>query len=324
MPKTYPSTSRRFRLAFILVPICAALIATCVGMQRADAAAGGPELFGSPEKAVAALVSAATANDSAQLLRIFGPEGGDLVGSGDPVADKLARARFVTHYSKGGKVLRTGTHKATLAVGSEEWPFPIPIVERGNGWYFDTQAGAEEILDRRIGRNELSAIEVCRNYVRAQRDYVADVQAAHAPVEFAQKFISSPGQHDGLYWTIQPGETESPIGPQMASAQAQGYDGSGVHSGDEHVPYHGYYYKILTRQGQAAPGGARDYIVAGHMTGGFAMIAYPAKYGDSGVMTFVVNQDGIVFEKDLGKDTTTAASAITEFNPDMSWKPSHK
>jgi hypothetical protein len=292
------------------------LLGTCSIASAADGAAGSAESFSSPEQAVHSLASASHNNDLGALLKIFGLAGRDLVSSGDKVADKEARTRFYTLYREGDKISRDSEGKATLIIGTEEWPFPIPILRVGKVWHFDAQSGAEEILNRRIGRDELSAIEVCRNYLQAQREYSEDVGSAQQP-EYAQKFISSPRRHDGLYWHVGPGDKESPIGPEMAAARAEGYD---IHRKNALPPYHGYYYKILTRQGAAAPGGARDYIASGHMTGGFALIAYPAKYGDSGVMTFVVSQDGIVYEKNLGPNTAKAAGVITNFNPDDSWK----
>ncbi|HVJ55958.1 MAG TPA: DUF2950 domain-containing protein [Aliidongia sp.] len=278
-----------------------------------------PESFASPEQAVEALITAARADDATALLRIYGPAGEPLISSGDPVADKGARARFVQHYGEGSKIERDTAGKATLVIGPEEWPFPIPIMQQAGSWHFDVAAGTEEILDRRVGRNELNAIEVCRSYVEAQRDYAADLQGEGKPAEYAQKFVSSAGHHDGLYWPAGSGEKASPIGPQMASARAEGYGGAGDQPGRPE-PYHGYFYKILTRQGVSAPGGARDYLDDGGMTRGFALLAFPAKYGDSGVKTFIIDQDGIVFEKDLGPDTSTVAPAITEFDPDLSWK----
>jgi hypothetical protein len=284
-----------------------------MGLQAPADAAGNPKTFASPERAVDALIAATRDNDSAAMLQLFGPEGRDLVRSGDPVADRDARAHFVERYGARHEILRDAKDKATLIVGTEEWPFPIPLVRRGGVWLFDTAAGAQEVINRRVGRNELNAMQVCRGYVEAQRDYAADL----ATPEYAQKFVSTPGGHDGLYWQAGPGAKQSPIGPQMAHARAEGY-GAGANDASE--PYHGYFYKILTRQGAAAPGGARDYLAGGRMTGGFALIAFPAKYGDSGIMTFIVNQDGIVYQKDLGRDTAAIASAITEFNPDLSWK----
>ena len=283
-----------------------------------SAAARGPETFESPEQAVTAFVAAARSNDDAELLRIFGPAGKKLVSSGDEVADKEARARFLAHDAEKRQILRDGANRATLVIGAQEWPFPIPLVRADGVWHFDSAAGVQEILNRRIGRNELNAMEVCRNYVRAQRDYAADIQLEKLPAEYAQKIFSNPGRHDGLYWPAGPGEKPSPIGPQMARARAEGYDEP--QAGGQQEPYHGYYYRILTRQGPSAPGGARDYIIDGHMTGGFALIAFPAEYGNSGVMTFIVNQHGIVFQKDLGPGTASIAGAITAFDPDRTWK----
>jgi len=294
------------------------ILAAGCNIPAVVAAGGAPQAFASPEQAVEALVAAARDNDPAKLLEIFGPAGKDLVSSGDRIADKEARARFVEHYRQGSKIARETADKATLVIGADEWPFPIPLVEQRGAWHFDTPAGAQEILNRRIGRNELNAIEVCRGYVQAQRDYAADRDSGHEPLEYAQKFVSTDGRHDGLYWPVRPGEKASPIGPQMASARAEGYGAAGQKG--KRSPYHGYYYKILMRQGPAAPGGARDYVSGGRMTGGFALIAFPAKYGDSGVATFIVNQDGLVYEKDLGRDTARVAAAIAEFNPDSTWK----
>lgn len=288
----------------------------CSAAVGADAAVGAGESFSTPERAVQSLAIAARNNDPAALLKIFGSGGRDLISSGDKVADKEARARFYNLYRAGNKISRDSESKATLIIGADGWPFPIPMIREGRVWQFDTHSGAEEILNRRVGQDELSAIEVCRNYVQAQREYSDELGGTQQP-EYAQKFISSPDRHDGLYWHVRPGEKESPIGPEMAAARAEGYD---IHRKNPQPAYHGYYYKILTRQGEAAPGGAHNYVINGHMTGGFALIAYPAKYGDSGVMTFMINEDGIVFEKNLGSDTAKAARLITDFNPDISWK----
>lgn len=310
---------RAARLLAIAVVVAAGLALQTAGADSMTGAAA----FASPEQAVDAFVAAARANDAAALVRVFGSAGQAIVNSGDAVADRDARARFVARYDKAHKIEQTGGDKATLVIGTEDWPFPIPLIRTGTRWQFDIAAGAQEILNRRIGRNELNAIEVCRSYVQAQRDYAADLAAAHQPVEYAQHFVSSPGKHDGLYWPAEAGEKESPIGPLMARARAEGY-GAGA-NGDageqgQHAPYHGYRYAILTGQSAAASGGAKSYVVDGHMVGGFALIAFPAIYGDSGVMTFIVNQDGIVYEKDLGPDTATIAGATTEFNPDAGWK----
>jgi Protein of unknown function (DUF2950) len=284
----------------------------------ANAAAPKPETFADPQKAADALVAAARDNDPAELLKIFGPAGKDLVTSGDPVADKDAHMRFVERYGKAEKITFNAAGNAMLVIGTEEWPFPIPLVKHGGVWHFDAAAGLQEILNRRIGRDELSTMEVCRVYVQAQREYAAGLTSEKKTAEYAQKIVSSPDLRDGLYWPVKDGEPQSPLGPQMAKARAEGYDSTSQNV--EREPYHGYFYKILTRQGAMAPGGARDYVIDGHMTGGFALIAFPAKYGDSGVMTFIVNQAGIVFQKNLGPNTATIAAGISEFNPDMTWK----
>ena len=302
------------RLLFLGI---AAFVASAPG---ARAATSLPETFASPQQAVDALVAAARNADAQGLLKIFGPAGRDLVSSGDPIADKNADAGFVEHYGKRHEILLDAKNKATLVLGDEEWAFPIPLVRHGKTWHFDTGAGVEEILNRRVGRNELNAIEVCRSYVVAQRNYAADGGDDLSRGDYARKFVSTPGHHDGLYWPMKPGEAESPIGPEMAAARAEGYGGSDQTAPSQNQPYHGYFYKILERQGPAAPVGARNYLVDGHMIAGFALIAFPAKYGDSGVTTFIVNQDGIVFEKDLGPDTAMVAPTIAEFNPDLTWK----
>jgi hypothetical protein len=203
-------------------------------------------------------------------------------------------------------------------VGSEDWAWPIPIVRQGDRWHFDTAAGLQRIIDRRVGRDELNVIEVCRAYVSAQREYASMERLANGTQEFAQHFGSSPGKHDGLYWAATAGSPQSPLGPLVAAARQEGYTVDG--GAEVRTPYHGYYYRILTRQGSHASGGARDYIVGGHMTGGFALLAYPAKWGDSGIMSFLVNQSGVVFEKNLGPETARLAQQITQFDPDLSWK----
>jgi hypothetical protein len=313
MDKTFATMA--MRMALTLGVSAASLCAA-----GASAAVTAPEDFASPQQAVDAFVAAARDNDLPALLKVLGPAGRDLISSGDPVADKEMRARFIKRYGTKHTLEKADKDKVMLVIGTEDWPFAIPIVMRHGHWHFDAAAGKEEILDRRVGGNELSAMDVCRSFVQAQRDYAADMTQEHKPREFSQKFVSSPGQHDGLYWAVQPGEKESPIGALMAHAEAEGYLHQNVAPTATRAPYHGYYFKLLMRQGAAAPGGARDYVVDGHMTGGFAMLAYPAKYGDSGVMTFIVNQDDIVYQKNLGPDTATAAPAIDTFNPDMTWR----
>lgn len=279
-------------------------------LQPAAAAGAQQRSFASPEAAVGALVAAARADRTAELVRLLGPEGKKLVTSGDPVADKEGRAKFVASYMKQHEIKRTGGATATLIVGDEQWPMPIPIVRQGKSWRFDTKVGEQEILARRIGRNELSAIEVCRAYVDAQREYASKDRNNDGILEYAQKFTSAKGKHDGLYWPVKPGEPESPVGALVATAHAEGY---------KREPYHGYYYRILKGQGKDAPGGAYSYMAKNRMIGGFAMVAFPAEYGNSGIMTFLVNQDGVVYEKNLGRKTASIARAITTFNPDATW-----
>jgi hypothetical protein len=278
-----------------------------------------PAVFPSPEAAAEALAAAAATDQPAALLQIFGPAGGKLVRTGDPVADHEGRAKFVAAYKAAHKIAEQGEDRAILEIGSEEWPLPIPIVRQDNSWRFDTAAGEQEILGRRIGRNELNAIEVCRAYVDAQRDYAAMRGKAAGILEYAEKFVSTSGKHDGLFWpTTSADEEPSPLGPLVAEARAEGYNAGRHHQ--QPTPYHGYYYRILTRQGKDAPGGAYEYIAKGQMIGGFALVAFPATYGDSGVMTFIVNQDGTVFEKNLGPNTAAIARQMREFDPDSSWR----
>jgi len=276
--------------------------------------------FATPAAAVDALIAANRANKMRELLALLGPKGAKLIHSGDPVADKRGRDRFVAAYDDAHKLELDGQDKAILIVGKEEWPLPIPLVRQQAGWRFDTTAAVEEILNRRIGRNELSVIEVCRAYVVAQREYAAKRLGPGGSPEYAQHFMSTEGQQNGLYWPVKSGEEESPLGPLIARARAAGYSPGTPYAKPR--PYYGYYFRILTQQGKNAPGGAKYYVVNGHITGGFALIAYPATYGDSGIMTFVVNQDGIVYQKNLGPATTRTAQRITQYDPDSSWQVS--
>lgn len=278
------------------------------------------QTFASPEQAEKTLIAAVRAGSTADLIKIFGAEGKKLVFSGDPLADKTGRQKFTAAYAKMNELKTVDGDKAVILIGEDRWPFPIPIVKQGDAWHFDTEAGAQEIIDRRVGRNELNTIQVCRAYVDAQREYASRDRVGSGLLEYAQKFVSSAGKHDGLYWEVNPGEEESPMGPLVARARAEGYSPKDAKGKHKHTPYHGYYYKILTRQGKDAPEGPHDYIVNGHMIGGFALTAFPAKYGDSGIMTFVINHDGIVYEKNLGPQSAATARHMTEFNPDATWK----
>jgi hypothetical protein len=269
--------------------------------------------YNRPDEAMDALIAAAKAGDPRELAHVLGPGSGEILSSGDPVADAATRKRVVASYEARHQVVLEGGDKAVLVIGQEEWPFPIPLVRRDGAWSFDTAAGREEILFRRIGRNELSAIQTCLAYVDAQQEYAERGIAGSGA--YAQRVISQPGRKDGLYWPTQAGEEESPLGEFIAAATAEGY-----RAGERPIPYHGYYYKILTRQGPSAPGGPLSYVVRGKMIGGFGLVAYPAEYGNSGVMTFLVNHQDIVYQKDLGPDTARIATRMTSFNPDQTWQ----
>ncbi len=275
--------------------------------------------FASPEQAVDALLAAVRAGGIGELLNVLGPGSRPLVSSGDEVADAQARSKFVAEYESAHELSWEGDTRAVLVVGKDGWGFPFPIVRNGADWRFDASAGASEILDRRIGANELSAIQVCRAYVDAQREYASKDRNHSGFLEYAQKFSSSPGRHDGLYWPAATGDDNSPLGPLMATARAEGYGSTGAKGGRK--PYHGYYYRILTSQGAAARDGAYDYVINGHMIAGFALVAFPAQYGASGIMTFIVNHDGVVYRKDLGPRTAELAGTMKLFDPDSSWTP---
>jgi len=295
--------------------ICA--LAVIMIAPMAMAATAGPKSFASPEAAIAALVEAVQVNDQPMLHGILGSHGSKLTSSGDEVADRQNREAFLKAYGEAHKLVLEGDTQAALVIGKDEWPMPIPLVKSHDGWRFDTQQGEEEILARRIGRNELAAIQVCLAIVDAEREYAAlDLDGDGIP-EYAPKFVSTPGKHDGLYWQTKADEPPSPLGPLLAAAASEGYTRSASRT---LAPYHGYFYRILSRQEKDAPGGAYDYFVKGKMIGGFAVIAYPARYGASGIMSFIVNHDGVVYENDLGKDTVAIASKMTTFNPDASWK----
>jgi len=283
---------------------------------RAAAAKAGGKVFASAEDAVTALVEALDKDDLKALMTILGPEARSLIFSGDDIADDQERNRFVKSYREAHSLLKGGDGTEVLQVGSDSWPFPIPIVKDAAGWRFDTRAGRDELLARRIGANELSAMQVCLAVVDAQREYWERNPERSAIPHYARRVSSTKGKRDGLYWESPAGSPPSPLGPAFAEAQRQGYDVKG----GKPIPYHGYFYRILTRQGPAAPGGAYDYLVRGQMMGGFALVAYPAQWGASGVMTFMVNHDGQLYEKNLGPQTTSIAEAMKEFNPDSTWQ----
>jgi hypothetical protein len=292
-------------------------IALAVGLAPPafGATAVKQKTFASAEEGVKALMEAVKKNDTNAMLAILGPEAKSLIESGDQVSDRAAGERFVKSYEESNKLVKSGDTKAVLEVGKDAWPFPIPLVKESTGWRFDTHEGKEEIINRRIGRNELDVIQVCLAIVDAEREYYKRDPDGDKLLQYAQKLISTKGKRDGLYWETKPGEQPSPLGLFLAQARAEGYKGAG----GKPVPYHGYYYKLLTGQGKDAPGGAYDYLVRGKMMGGFGVVAYPAQYGSSGIMTFIVNHDGVVYQKDLGTKTASIAQSMTKFNPDKTW-----
>jgi hypothetical protein len=274
--------------------------------------------FASPGEAVLAVYKALKSGDANSVNAIFGSNAGPIFHTGDDVADKNRVSNFIRHYEEMHRLVIEPDQTATLYVGADNWPMPISLVKNGSGaWYFDTEAGKKEILYRRIGTNENDAIDVLHSLVDAQVEYASNTHDDEQVKHYANKVFSDEGKHNGLYWKTSDNEPPSPVGPLLASAAGEGYSRKeGV------VPaFHGYYYRLLTRQGPAAKGGARDYSVNGKLTRGFAFLAFPAEYRNSGVMTFIVNQDGVVYEKDMGQDTGKLASAISEYNPDKTWSP---
>jgi hypothetical protein len=298
----------------------ALLLVICAGYIPAQAAAKGVQhkTYVSPEEAVKSLVDAVKSDDAKALRAILGPESEKVISSGDDVADQEGRKKFVKAYEEKNKIEMVSDTKAMLSIGEKDWPLPIPIVKKGQKWSFDTKAAKVEISNRRIGRNELSTIQVCLAYVDAQMEYALKDNDGDGLFEYAQKFWSDPGKKNGLYWETKEGEDSSPFGLLVAEAAKAGY--GKLKSSNQPSPYHGYYLKILKSQGKNAPGGAYDYVVKDNMIGGFALVAYPAQYGNSGVMTFIVNQAGAVYQKNLKKHTAKIAQAIKLFDPDKTWK----
>jgi len=290
------------------------VLAIVLGLHGAVLAAPAQKTFGSLDEAVNALVGAIRLADRKALVEILGPHGNPLVWSGDDVADRAAFQRFIAEYDRAHR-LEGGGGQVVLYVGDDDFPFPIPLVPDGPRWLWDTDAGDDELLNRRIGQNELSAIQVSLAYVDAQREYYS---RGTGLLEYAQRLESTKGKRDGLYWVARAGEPESPLGPLVAHARGEGYP---LPPRGGPVPYYGYFYRILLAQGPDAPGGAYDFVVKGHMIGGFALVAYPASYGASGIMTFIVNQDGVVYQKDLGAKTAQLANAMKTYNPDKTWVP---
>ena len=291
-------------------------IAVCLGsFDLARAQQSEQKTFSSCEEACAALLNAVQQEGEAALIEILGPTGKEIISGGDEIEDRNSRRKFVEKYREMHRLVREPDGTITLYVGAENWPLPIQLMQKANRWYFDPVASKAEILFRRIGRNELETIEVCHELVSAQNEYYAESQDGGVK-QFAPKFFSDDGQHNGLYWKISNREPQSPVGQLVALANTGDY----AKETTKPRPFYGYYYRILNRQGRHAPGGTKNYVVDGRMTGGFAFVAYPAEYRSSGVMTFIVSRDGIVYQKDLGRQTTIRAKTLTQYDPDATWK----
>jgi len=305
-------TFRNIRISMLL--LTAVLLALAVVAPAIAAPAQNTQKsFASPDEALQSLVKAVRNSDTKELVAILGPGSREIISSGDPVADKTGRERFVAMYDEKIVIEGAETGKAVFTIGNDDYPYPIPLVKKGNAWIFDARAGKEELLNRRIGRNELEVIEILRTYVDAQREYATTDWDGDGKSAFAQKIRSTPGKKDGLHWAAKEGEKLSPLGPFAAKAAKEGY-------AKDSTALHGYHFRILKGQGKDAEGGEFNYLVNGKMILGYAMVAYPAQYGSSGVMTFIVNQNGIVYQKNLGKKTGKIAAAMKLYNPDKSWK----
>lgn len=300
---------RLTEMSFVLASLLLSLSGLVLAQQP------GQKTFTSPEQASQALFAAAQSDDKTTLLEIFGPAGRQIISSGDEVQDKNSRDQFVARYQQMHRLAKEPDGTTTLYIGAENWPVPLPLVNKSGAWYFDTETGKKEILFRRIGRNEFAVIEVCHALVEAEHDYYSQSRDGKSQ-QYAQKFISDEGKHNGLYWKTSEGDPESPIGPLVAYATNEGY---GKRQGEGPSPFHGYFYRILTSQGKSASGGAKNYLVNGEMIGGFAILAYPADYRSSGVMTFIVNQNGVTYQKDVGPHTAELAKAMKEYAPDKTW-----
>ena len=301
-----------------------AAVAIAAAFLAASVSCAAPEpqskqrTFTSADEAVRTLIDVVKAGNMKDLLFIFGPEGESLAASSDPATGRHNREVFTVAVAEGWQLVDLAPDKRSLVIGNEGWRFPVPLVKEGNAWRFDTAAGKEEVLARRIGRNELAVIEICKTYVVAQRLYARDGHDGKPSGLYARSVRSDPGKHNGLYWPSKHGEKRSPLGDLMSEAAVEERTASAEGEGS---PFNGYYFRILSAQGAHAPGGAKDYVAKGNMSGGFALIAWPAEYDASGVMTFIVNQDGVVHERDLGPETGALAKAITHYDPDQSWQP---
>lgn len=314
----YRNIKNLLLVVLITAPLFA-LAASPTSVAPAQAETVKAQSFQTPDDAAKALLEAARGDGRDKIIALFGSHDAELLSSGDEVEDNNNRSEFVTLAQEKMVVEKVGEDKAIVHVGNTDWAFPIPVVKNGDNWQFDAEQGRQEILNRRIGRNELSTLSAIRGYVEAQFDYANSDRDGDDVSEYAQKMQSEPGKNDGLFWEAEAGQPQSPLGPLIAEARAEGYKVKGAT--EKSSPYHGYYYRILTRQGSNAPGGKYDYIINGNMIAGFALIAFPAQYGASGIMTFVVNHQGKIFQKDLGPKTADIADKIKEYNPDSTWEP---
>jgi hypothetical protein len=309
--------SSRGMVYIVALLLCAVLI---VAWSMPIMAAASQKLFSTPEDALKGLVEAVKINDKAALDQIFGPSSKDLL-SGDAVQDAAESEEFARHVAEKTGLVKENESKVIISIGNENWPFPIPLVKTNGQWFFDTEAGKEEILNRRIGEDELTAILVCRTYVKAQREYVLKDWDGDGILAYAQKLRSDPGKKNGLFWRHTPGEPISPLGELVAQARMAGYTKEKSLFKEQPIPFHGYFFKILTRQGKNTPGGKYNYIINGNMVAGFALVAFPSNWGKSGVMTFIVNQQGKVYEKNLGPDTLKMIQHVDTYDPDKTWTP---
>lgn len=307
----------RIHFRFKRVSLSGAFVLCTLFISTAFAAAPAQRTFTSAEEAATALVQAVKKGDRAAILTVLGKDAASSLSSGDPIDDRLIAERFIARYETKHAIVADGEKRATLTVDSDDFPFPYPLVKTTSGWRFDAKAGNAELLARRVGANELAVMNVLLAIVDAQREYASRDRDGDRAAEYAAKFASTPGKKDGLYWPTAAGEPPSPLGTLVARAAGQGYKKT-----EGPQPYHGYYFRLLKGQGAKATGGAYDYTIKGHTIGGFAVIAYPAKYANSGVMTFMVNHEGVVYEKDLGRDTVNLARATTRFDPEPGWKAS--
>ncbi len=298
-------------IGIVAAMLAAAMVSGCGAQPETHSS------FATPEEAVTALVSALEQSDQATLGKLLGPGSDEIISSGDPVADKADRDGFVASYREKHELVADGDSKRILQIGAADWPVPVPVVKRDGRWYWDGAEGADEVIYRRVGENELGAIAVALGFYEAQLEYAAEGRDGNPPGVYAQKLLSDPDRQNGLHWPTAEGEPPSPAGPFVATASAEGYR-SGAEG--QRVPYHGYFYRSLYGQGPSANGGAMNYFSDGLLTGGFALIAWPADYGASGVTTFMINKDGVVFQKDLGEDTAAIVEKIQDFDPDSTWQ----